>query len=212
MLDKVRTSKRFRNLVLAPVKSITTPPSKKVKVEEPWPVIVEDERTSSEIEGSTDPQWLKFQGCLLTESDREAIALNELLNDRHMNYAQTLLHYQFPVIEGLHNTLLQKRRRQQKINCGIQIIHDRGNHWIVASTIGSDKSAQVYDPIYSTVNADTVDVINNIFVMTDETKIDLKRMQRQNGSHDCGVFAIAVSTALLHGLDVSQVTFCQNEM
>lgn len=57
-------------IVLVPVKSITTPPSKRVKVEVPWPVIVEDEQTSSEIEGSTDPQWLKFQGCLLTESDR----------------------------------------------------------------------------------------------------------------------------------------------
>ena len=62
------------------------------------------------------------------------------------------------------------------------------------------------------MNADTADVINNNFVMTDETKIDLKRMQRQNGSHDCRVFAIVVSTGLLHGLDVSQVTFRQNEM
>ena len=45
-----------------------------------------------------------------------------------------------------------------------------------------------------------------------ETKIDLKKMQRQVGSCDCGVFAIAVSTALLNGLDVSQITFCQKEM
>ena len=117
--------------------------------------MAEDEQTSH----STNPQWLKFQGCLLTEKDREAIVSDDLLNDWHINYAQALLHYQFPQTEGLHNTLFQKKKWQQKIKCGIQIIHDRGNHWIVASTIDSDQSVQVYDSVYSTVNAKTVDYL-----------------------------------------------------
>ena len=82
-----------------------------------------------------------------------------------------------------YTTPLQKKNRQQKIKCGIQIIHDRGNHWI-ASTIDSDQSVQVDDSVYSTVHAKTIDVINNIFVITDETKIDLKKMQIQKGSQD----------------------------
>ena len=71
--------------VLTPVKSIKSLPSKTVKVEKP--VIVEDEQTNSEIKGGTNRQWLKLKGCLLTESDREAIALKELLNDQHINYS-----------------------------------------------------------------------------------------------------------------------------
>ena len=29
-------------------------------------------------------------------------------------------------------------------------VHDRGNHWVVASTINSDCSVQNYDSVYST--------------------------------------------------------------
>ena len=61
---------------------------------------------------------------------------------------------------------------------------------------------------YSTVVAKTVDVI----VITNDTKIDLKRPQIQKGSQDCGLFAIAISTALLNGLDMSQITFCHKDM
>ena len=165
--------KKVQKLIaLEPAKSIEPPPPKKLKAE--VLVIVEDVVEDEQTSHSTNPQWLKFQGCLLTEKDREAIVSDDLLNDRHINYAQALLHYQFPQTEGLHNTLFQKKKWQQKIKCGIQIIHDRGNHWIVASTIDSDQSVQVYDSVYSTVNAKTVDVINITFVITDETKIGRK--------------------------------------
>ena len=171
-------------------------------------VIVEDAQTS---EGDTDPKWLKFQGHLLTESDRKAIVSNDLLNDRHINYAQNLLHYQFPAVEGLHDTLFQRKKLQQKIICGIQIVHNRENHWIVASTISSCKSVQVYDSIYSTVNDEIADVIKNLFEVTDEMKIDIKKIQTDWLTR-LWTFALAVSTVLLHGLDVSQITFCQKEM
>ena len=61
------------------------------------------------------------------------------------------------------------------------------------------------------VNDETVGVIKNLFEVTDEVKIDVVKMQKQIGSQDCEVFAIAVST-ILNGLDVSQITFCQREM
>ena len=59
------------------------------------------------------------------------------------------------------------------------------------------------------MNVKTIDVINNIFVITDKTKIDLKRMQIQKALQ---VFAIAIATALLNGLDMSQMTFCQYDI
>jgi hypothetical protein len=200
-IQKVR-----RLLGLAPSKSIDPPPIKRSKVE----VILEEE-DDDDIENPTDIEWVKFRGHLLTESDKKAIASDELLNDRHINYAQTLLHHHFPSVEGLYNTLYQ-RKIKKKIICGIQIIHDRGNHWVVASTINSDNSVQVYDSLYATLNDETADVIKNIFEVTDEMTIEVKKMQTQHGSKDCGLFAIATSTALLNGLDVSQITFRQEEM
>ena len=78
-------------IALVPAKSIKPPSPKKLKAEAL--VIVEDEVEDEQTSTSgTNPQWLKFQGCLLTEKDREAIVSNYLLNDRHINYAQTLLH------------------------------------------------------------------------------------------------------------------------
>ena len=73
---------------------------------------------------------------------------------------------------------------------------------LFASSI-SDKSILIYDSVYSTVNDETVEVIKSLFEITNETKIDLKKMQKQLGSQDCGLFAIAVSTALLNGLDIA---------
>ena len=37
-------------------------------------------------------------------------------------------------------------------------------------------------------------MIKSLFEITNETKIDLKKMQKQLGSQDCGLFAIAVSS------------------
>ena len=59
------------------------------------------------------------------------------------------------------------------------------------------------------MNDETVGVIKNLFEVNDEVKIDIIKMQRQIGSQDCGVFTIAVLTAILKGLDVS---FCQREI
>ena len=144
-------------------------------------------------------------------SDRTVITSNNLLSDQHINYTQVILHEQFPLVGALKNTLLQGRPQQRKIHAGgLQIIHDCGNHWIVASEVGSDdtvETVQVYDSISSSVGDGTVSVIKNLFAVTDTTRIEVKKMQHQRGSKDCGVFAIAVCTALLNDADLSTVTF-----
>ena len=45
---------------------------------------------------------------------------------------------QFPHIDGWRETQLV-HKKQERIRQGVQIIHSRGNHWIVASTLGSWK-------------------------------------------------------------------------
>ena len=58
-----------------------------------------------------------------------------MLNDAHINCAQELLRSQFRGIDGLISTLYQNKVPAKRIERGVQIIHDRGNHWIVASSI-----------------------------------------------------------------------------
>ena len=109
---------------------------------------------------------------------------------------------------------MSKKKRQRKATCGIQIIHDRGNHWVVAYLQGKGESVEVYNSVYSTVHEGTARVITILFNIQDGAQIHQKMMQRQIGFHDCGLFAIAVSTLLLHSpaIDVSSATFCQQQM
>lgn len=144
---------------LAPAKSSEPPVAKKARIE---PIVL-GAAAESNREGETT--WLTFHGSLLTELDRKALVSNDLLNDGHIRYAQTLLHHQFPSVEGLQDTLFQGKEKSKKITHGIQIIHDRGNHWIVASTINCDNAntIQVYDSIHPTTSDGTVCVIKNLF-------------------------------------------------
>ena len=76
--------------------------------------------------------------------------MGEKLNDRHIDVAQGFLKQQFPGISGLQSPLLQKKK-QPKADCQqqIQIIHSRGNHWIVASMVlAEDGQVKVYNSIY----------------------------------------------------------------
>jgi hypothetical protein len=98
----------------------------------------------------------------------------------------------------------------KKIHCGMQILHDRGNHWIVASSIGcEDGTVKVYDSLYTHVSERTKDVIRNLFHLATIKNADL---QKQEGGKDCGLFSIAVVTLLLFGKDPSSVHFCQPSM
>ena len=126
------------------------------------------------LDETDDAVWLKFDGLCLDKQE----LLNGKLNDRHINYAQRLLHNQFPDAEGLGHTLLQKRKPLKKIATGLQIIHDRGYHWIIAPNIGHD-NVQVYDSVYSVIEQDTREVILNLFQLPNSPVIEIAKMQKR---------------------------------
>lgn len=205
--DKVEMEKVKRLLDKAPSTNIE-PPQKKAKVDTTADSL--EVLSNSEDEDDCDDQvWLQYHGCLLTESDKMKIESNDLLSDEHINYAQTLLHYNFPHIQGLQNPLFQNKQPRQKIEQGVQIIHDRKNHWIATSTIGSDKTVQVYDSIFSIVADATKKVIMNLFKASE---VEVMKTEKQSGYQDCGLFAIATVTALLNGINVPKVMFAQTRM
>ena len=123
---------------------------------------------------------------------------------------------QFPKVGGLQSTLYQSKKKKKRLeDCNnvkdqIQVIHSRGDHWIVASSVGSkDGLVCVYDSVYSNIDNATTEVISNLFGTTSTKMI---AVQRQRGGVDCGLFAIAMATAIAFGIDPASQEFNQREM
>lgn len=174
------------------------------------PFNVEDYDTSAT---PTKPQWVKLAGIELTQTDKEDILSGKKLDDRTINIAQGLLKRQFKELTGLRSTLLQAREPPKEDNdhCKIQIVHSRGDHWIVASTIlATENEVKVYDSLYRTIDRNTRAIIKNIFPSSASPEII--QINRQTGGVDCGVFAIAISTALAFYQDPSGIKFDQPAM
>ncbi len=152
-----------------------------------------------------------MQGIVLTTTDKERILAGEELNDQHINVAQGLLKQQFPEIGGLKLSLLQRKKQlnvQDKKQC-IQMIHCHGDHWIVTSTLLSEE-VKVYDSVYRTLDRTSKSIISNLFQTS--TSTDLVQIHRQIGGRDCGVYAIAISTALAFREDPAGIKFDQPAM
>lgn len=137
------------------------------------------------------------------------------MNDNHINYAQRLLHHQFPDIHGLGLTLLQRKKPSKAIQCGLQIIHDRGDHWVVATqNIGChDDIIKVFDSVYHCVDDQTKEICLNLFddppSADPASVINMSPMCMQQQPNQCGVLAIAVATNLLHSTSVTDINEAQ---
>ena len=148
--------------------------------------------------------WVKCGKISLSKSQRQEIEQGDWLDDHVINFAQNLIKIQFN-IEGLQSTLLQKSHIPT-IN-HLQIVHTRGNHWIVASTILSSPGiVTVYDTLYDAVDDDTTDVILNLFG-SNHLKINMATIQKQRGVNDCGVFSIANAVQLAKKCDPAKINY-----
>lgn len=98
--------------------------------------------------------WLSVNKISLRDEDRRIIATGKELNDKHINFAQSLLRNQFKDIQGLRCTLLlaSSAPGDPIVSNGLQIIHTRGNHWIVATTIGCTDEVLAFDTLYYNVD------------------------------------------------------------
>lgn len=67
----------------------------------------------------------------------------------------------------------------------------------------------VYDSMYSKLDPDTEKVIFNLF---GAVRLNFVNVQKQEGGSDCGLFAIAISTAISNGINPSRIRFDQAAM
>ena len=119
--------------------------------------------------------------------------------DKHMDFAQALLKKQFGSIAGLKSTLVLAKLQHSPYRGSevLQIVHCRGNHWVVVSTLQCPGRVQVFDSLFSSINAETKSMLTQLFGK--ESSIELGDGPKQKGGRDCGVYAIATSTSLVHG-------------
>ena len=160
--------------------------------------------------------WLKFGSVHLYQTERRNLLNGKWLSSLHMNAAQILLKSQFSHLGGLQTTLSQFKPMENLANA-IQILHIARNHWSVLTTIdcGPRCQARYYDSLYThkTCTLDMQLIISKR-LLTDSHKLDIEIMKisQQSGNADCGLFAIAIATALAAGSDPTQLVFHQSEM
>ena len=169
---------------------------------------------------SPDSKWVQFDKLSLSHDDLFKLSSVRNLDDQHINFGQQILKKQYPHIFGLKSSVYIEKStysypEEDRRGKFIQIINIRDGcgHWIAVSNVLSSQldKVTVYDSLYSTVNAYTQKLIKRL-LKNGSIKIFLVRPQIQTGSHDCGLFALAFSTALAMGEDVFDVKYDQTAM
>ena len=191
---------KMRKLVV-PIDTTPAPephqPSKKRKIDGDSDFVDVDAFVPSKPD--TSKPWLTFRGITQTDADKVTIEARSWLNDKHIDFAQTLLQVQFGSVSGLKSTLglTQHQQPPYRNSKALQVIHCKGNHWVVASSLGCVAKVEVFDSLYSSVDAPTKKLVRQLF--GEEASIEKASGPKQVGGDDCGVFAIATCTSLAHG-------------
>ena len=160
--------------------------------------------------------WVKCGSVILHQYDRHSLINGKWLSDLHINASQQLLSNHFYHLGGLQSTLTQYKEPIKNPTNAIQILHVNNNHWSVLTTININQrkcQAHYYDSMLTSLTPD-VEYLISRRLPSENHRIDVDRMivSQQAGSSDCGVFAIAVATALAFGTDPSDLMFHQAEM
>ena len=118
--------------------------------------------------------------------------------------------------------MLAFQGRKPKVERGledfVQIINVGGNHWVSITNIGCKENAiKVYDSLFLELcEKEQEKFYLSLAALLNTTHPDMiveyPAMQKQQGTADCGLFAIAVAFSLLSGNDPSQQHYDQEIM
>lgn len=152
----------------------------------------------------------------LDSADLNLITNGEMLNDAVINKAQTLLHEQFPGVGGLEDTTLGPifMFSVQKGEF-VQVLHDGNSHWICISNIGCKENEINY---YDSLRGSRVlwyllqQIASIVHENGPQLIINPMKVQKQNNSVDCGLYALAFATSLVNGINPEDETFSIEEL
>lgn len=161
--------------------------------------------------------WRHYGCYVLTKQHKNQLYGGQLLDDIHIGAAQTLIKKQYPEIGGLQNTLLQNSKNLQPFQGpnNLQIVHMADiNHWIVISTMGCKRDEiEIYDSLQITLTLKSETIIAR-YLHSNSSYIIMKYMNvgTQTGSTECGLYTIAIMTALAYRQDPALLVFDQNNL
>lgn len=174
-------------------------------------------------------KWINIEKLILSEKERHILVSGQRLNDILINAALKLLKKQLGHITGLQCPLYQLTRPLPDYKNFVQIIHLQNedentkkrhnvDHWSVLSTMdcvssSNDLTCMYYDSAYSTLPYNCEEIISHLLTTSSscfKIKVNIMPTPRQTGF--CGLYAIAISTALAHNINPSTLIFQQNEM
>lgn len=115
---------------------------------------------------------------------------------------------QFPHINRLRLTLLQNQENIGETSA-IQIFNIQKNHWICAAKSEGKAKVLVYDTAYTKWDANSLSPLLKQFRCGKGIIKIIDGVQKQTGSADCGLFAIAFATSITFGKDPASTTYTQ---
>ena len=153
------------------------------------------------------------------------------LSDRHIDAASTLLHQQFPTLQGLQHSSLYKVYGFEAIDPQkdfLQICHAGYEHWVVLTNIGipqNERSHKIrlYDSLIqlspgysdrcverSAIDWQVCQIMRNQSspeCLKKNITMEIMPCQQQNNCFDCGIFAIANAFTLAHLGNPSEIVY-----
>ena len=152
---------------------------------------------------------------LYKESKSNILDKTGWLYNSEIHAGQSLLKRDFPMVDGLHDPAVRGALVTPAASEFIQIINV-GRHWVCLSNIGVTipGAVRVFDSdLYRKPNASAIEhACRMMHHMGDAVTLVNEKVQRQLGSSDCGLFALAFAAELCHGLDPTNRSYDQAKM
>ena len=159
-------------------------------------------------ENSSDPDlWIDYRdqtaGSKITlYADSKKLILNPRgwLHDSEVEAAQKLLKMKFPLVDGLVDPAIIGNLVIPATSEFVQIINT-GLHWVCISTLSCPVGViKGYDSLFGKPNIKAVQHACRMLLYRGKSvQIINEKVQKQQGSNHCALFAIAFATTLFHG-------------
>ena len=127
-----------------------------------------------------------------------------------IHHAHTLLRAIDLTTEGLQRPTLGPCRNFGQVSGQfIQILHTGNQHLVCVSTVRSDDElVELYDSLYhNVIENEVVEQVKNLGGTGNVSGIRVVAVQQQGNRSDCGVYSIAFTTCLIHGILPQTIQF-----
>ena len=183
---------------------------------QPSEIINLDTYKPSSLKRNKRSVWIRNSQYQLSGREKQILlSPSGWLNDVLITAAQTILKQQYGIAGFQETTRGITMSFDIMAEEFVQILHDGVGHWFTVSTVGAQKSNQifVYDSLYPSVGPCSQRELAALLACKEKViNVSQMNVQSQDGGSDCGLFAIAFATALVNGIQPAHCMFVQGAM